>query len=237
MFQKAFSYGGMLLLAGAAVLVTPSSGQAQRGGHGGGGHFGGGHFGGTHLGGGHFGGYHGGFYRGGWNHGGYGRAYGWRGYHHPYYGVYGYYPYSYGTGVYGSYPYSYDTYPYVGSDLGYDSGYYGSYGDVTTSDSDGYASVTPPAGSYQSFYPTAQPDARAHVTATVPADAQIWFEGVPTTSTGTVREFNSPPLTPGSQYTYEVRASWNENGHEVTQTQQVKVTAGAHVNVTFPVRP
>ena len=33
MFRKAFSLGGLLLLAGALVLVTPGSGQAQhRGG-------------------------------------------------------------------------------------------------------------------------------------------------------------------------------------------------------------
>jgi hypothetical protein len=34
MFRKAFSFGGLLLLAGALVLVTPGSGQAQH--HGGG---------------------------------------------------------------------------------------------------------------------------------------------------------------------------------------------------------
>ena len=33
------------------------------------------------------------------------------------------------------------------------------------------------------------------------------------------------------------RARWNESGHEVTQTQQVQVTPGDHVNVQFPVPP
>ena len=36
MFGKAISFGGLLFLGGAAVLVTPGFGQAQH--HGGGGH-------------------------------------------------------------------------------------------------------------------------------------------------------------------------------------------------------
>jgi uncharacterized protein (TIGR03000 family) len=71
----------------------------------------------------------------------------------------------------------------------------------------------------------------------VPAGAQLWFDGKATTTTGSIRQFDSPPLTPGSRYSYEVRARWNENGHEVTQTQQVEVSAGAYVNVQFPERP
>jgi uncharacterized protein (TIGR03000 family) len=77
----------------------------------------------------------------------------------------------------------------------------------------------------------------AHVTTSVPAGAEIWIDGTKTTSTGTVRQFQSPPLTPGQPYNYEIRARWSENGHEVTQTQKVEVTAGGHVNVTFPVGP
>jgi uncharacterized protein (TIGR03000 family) len=68
----------------------------------------------------------------------------------------------------------------------------------------------------------------------VPADAQIWVEDAKTKQTGPVREFQSPPLTPGTRYTYELRARWTENGREVTQTQEIPITAGAHVNVTFP---
>jgi uncharacterized protein (TIGR03000 family) len=80
-----------------------------------------------------------------------------------------------------------------------------------------------------------EPDPVAHVTVKVPVDAQVWFADTPTTSKGPLRQFNSPPLTPGSQYTYDVRASWNENGQAVTQTQHVEVSAGAHVNVSFPI--
>ncbi len=73
-----------------------------------------------------------------------------------------------------------------------------------------------------------------HVTLSVPAGARVSFGGTPTTSTGSVPEYVSPALTPGKQYTYEVEARWSDNGQEVTQTQQVGVSAGAHVNVNIP---
>jgi uncharacterized protein (TIGR03000 family) len=211
MFRKAFSFGGLLLLAGALVLVTPGSGQAQR--HGGGGSRGGGFRGGGFHGGGFNRGFHAGFNRGfhhgGFHHGGlwwYPRYYG----YYPYYGYSNYYPY---------------TYSYGSSSPAYDSGDYGSYGDVTSSYLGSDLSAT------------AQPDTSAHVTVSVPADAEIWIDDTKTTSTGAVREYQSPPLTPGIQYTYEVRARWDENGHEVTQTRQVAVTAGTRVNVQFPLQP
>jgi uncharacterized protein (TIGR03000 family) len=71
----------------------------------------------------------------------------------------------------------------------------------------------------------------------VPGNAEVWFDGEKTTSTGTNRQFRSPPLTPGQRYRYEVRVRWVENGREVTQTQQVVVSAGANVNVSFRVQP
>jgi uncharacterized protein (TIGR03000 family) len=221
MYRKPLLFTGLLLLAGAVIVATPNSGQARP--HGGG--FGGGHFGGFHGG---FGGYHGGIY-----HGGFGHAFGYHpafGYHHAYgYHRYypGYYPY---YAAYGYNPYPYNAYSYAYSGSAYDLGDAGSYGDV--------ASTAPPE-SYSSSYPpsttSAESDGKARVSVTVPAGARLWFEGMPTTSTGTVREFNSPPLTPGERYTYDAEARWDDNGHEVTQKQQVKVTAGAHVNVEFPV--
>jgi uncharacterized protein (TIGR03000 family) len=227
MLRNIFSSGGVLLLVGAAVLATPGSGWAQ--------HRGGGHFGGAHVGGyrgiGHYGFSH------GYGHVGYG-------YHHsygPYYGSYGsYYPY------YSSYPYnyaypsysSYSNYPstnpynYGGSSTTTSSGYFFNYGDAGPStanlNQDNF-----PAGTAQPA--AAQTDNRARVNVSVPADAEITFNGAKTTSTGSVRKFQSPPLTPGKQYSYEVQARWIENGKEVTQTQEVQVTAGANLDVRFPV--
>ena len=227
MFRRIFSCGGLLLLAGAVLFATPGSGWARGGGGhfgGGGRHFGGGHFGGGHFAGANFGGYHGGFNHGGFYHGGY---------HH--YG-YGYYPY-YGYG-YGYYP-NYDNYLWSG--VATDPGYAYDYADVGPTYLDDTTAATPPAAAYQSFYPSAagagQPANVAQLTVNVPPDAKVWFEGKPTTSTGAVRQFASPPLTPGTPYTYDIKASWNDNGHEVTQAQQVEVTAGGHVNVRFPAPP
>jgi uncharacterized protein (TIGR03000 family) len=252
--------------AGSVQAQHHGGGGHGGGGHGGGGHgggfHGGGHGGGFHGGGFHGGGFHhggfnhGGFHHGGFNHGGFHSGFHHgdfrhgdfrhgdfrhgdfrHGFHHGFhhggiwwypglYGGYGAWPYNYG--YYPSYGYS-DYYPNTySSDWSspeYDSGYYGSYGGVTSS----YPDIYSPA--------TAQPDTRAQLIVNVPADAEIWFEGTKMTSTGSVREFQSPPLTAGTRYTYEVRARWNENGQEVTQTQEVKVTAGANVNVKFPVQP
>ena len=184
MFQKAFSFAGMLLLTGAAVLMMP--GPSLAAGHGGGGHFGGGHF----AGGGHFSDAHSGGYRGGYGgaHYGYGR-------YHSYYGGYSYYP------------------------------YYGLYGSDYPNDYDAYGPNPAPAA-----------DTVAHVTVKAPADAQLWFNGTLTTTTGTVRQFDSPPLAAG-KYTYDVRARWVKNGHEVTDTRQVEVTPEARVEVEFPAPP
>lgn len=230
MFRKAISFGGMLLLAGATVLVTPGLSQAQHGGGGhggggfGGGRVGGGSFGGGRVGGGNFGGYRGGISRGGNYYGGY-RYGGYRSYnpfyrsYSPFYGSYGDYPY-YGSYGY-SYPYDYST--YADSSYGYVAPSY--VGDGT--------SAAPVAGTYQAINPPS--DTSAHITVNVPADARLWFDDAPTTSTGPVRKFDSPPLTSGTPYSYEVRATWNENGREVTQTQQVAGTAGAQASVSFPV--
>ena len=118
-----------------------------------------------------------------------------------------------------------------------DSGYGSDYA-VTPDYLDGITNAVPPAA-YQSFYPpaTGQSDNTAQVIVNVPPDAKVWFDDKPTTSTGAVRQFDSPPLKPGTRYTYDVKASWTENGREVTRTRQVEVSAGDHVNVQFLASP
>ena len=73
-----------------------------------------------------------------------------------------------------------------------------------------------------------------HIEVRVPAGAEIWFDDEKTVQAGTVRLFVSPPLPPGRDYTYEVRARWREDGSEVTQSRRVTVRAGQQVSVTFP---
>jgi uncharacterized protein (TIGR03000 family) len=230
MIHRVITLGTLLLLAGAAVFMTASPVQAQRGGGHGSGFHAGGH-GGSHIGG----------YHGGYNYSGYGRGYGYRpyyGYRH-YYG--GYYPdYAY----FSYYPYHNDSYLWGGSS--FDNTYADDatrlYYGVTTDS--GYRGLSPQE--YEAYARAATAtngsvatpvDTAAYVTASVPANAEIWIDGMKTTSTGRIREFQSPPLAPGQRYSYEVQARWNENGREVTQTQKVPITAGARVIVGFPVSP
>jgi uncharacterized protein (TIGR03000 family) len=223
MLKNILTSGALFISAASAICLTAEPALAQRGGGhggGGGGHGGGGGF---HGGGFHGGGFHGGVHSGFSNfhphtfHGfhdnrrflrsGFGFPFFWGGYY-PYYGGDGYYPY-YGGATYDQLPYA-DNYVPFGTDSS--SSYYGSYPD-------------------QGPAPTEAP---AQLTVSVPADAQVWVEGTKTNSSGPVRYFQSPPLDPNSHYRYEVRARWMENGHEVTQTQQVPVTAGASVRADFP---
>jgi uncharacterized protein (TIGR03000 family) len=68
----------------------------------------------------------------------------------------------------------------------------------------------------------------------LPADATLSFQDEPTTETGPVREFQSPPLEPGRTYTYDIRASWRGgDGQQVARKQRVTVRAGDHVDVDF----
>jgi uncharacterized protein (TIGR03000 family) len=220
-------------LAGVLLIAGPLWARGG-GGHGGGFHGGAFHSGGFHSGGFHNGGFHsGGFRSGGFHHGGFrGGSFHHRGF---FPGYYGYYPsYSYYPS-YGSYsPYGY----FPSYDLGYGSdpgpGYYDSSSGAVPSYSSGYQALAPYATVTTDTAPT-QTDAVAHVTVRVPANAQLWFDGSITTSTGSVREFQSPSLNPG-RYTYAIRARWTENGRVITQTQKIAVSPGAHVSVDFPVR-
>ena len=117
-----------------------------------------------------------------------------------------------------------------------ESGYPESYGGFGLSDSGGYQAPEPTSNVSPSAAP-AQADSPAQVTVNVPEDALVWFDNTPMTSTGSVREFQSPTLRRGTRYAYEVQARWIQKGQQVTQTQRVEVTPGAHMNVNFPIPP
>jgi uncharacterized protein (TIGR03000 family) len=71
----------------------------------------------------------------------------------------------------------------------------------------------------------------------VPADAQVFFNGAKTTQTGEVRSFVTPPLSPGQDFTYDVRAQWTENGRPVTRTRSITVHAGDRLALNFMTPP
>jgi hypothetical protein len=48
------------------------------------------------------------------------------------------------------------------------------------------------------------------------AGTQLWFEGVRTNQTGTIRDFVLPALRPGRTFTCDIRAQWTApDGHVV----------------------
>ncbi len=160
------------------------------------------------AGGGGRGGYGGGGYYGGY--GGYRGGYGGR--------YYGYGPgFGIGIGV-GFYPYDYDYAPaYV-------------YAPPTI------IVAAPPAAPAVTVAAPPAPapeDGCARLQVLVPADAEVWFDGNLTTTRGEQREFTSPPLTPGRDYQYQVRARWTDGGRVVDQTRTVAVRANARVGVNF----
>ena len=60
----------------------------------------------------------------------------------------------------------------------------------------------------------------------LPADATLRFDGEPTTSISERRVFITPPLKPGREYHYELRAEADREGHVVSVTRTVAVRAG-----------
>jgi uncharacterized protein (TIGR03000 family) len=205
--RKSWLVGASVLtLAATALLLLPSVSLAQRRGGWGRGGWGGGYDGwGRGYG---YGGYNDGF--------GYGRSYG-----SPYYGGYGYNRGWYSPGVY-----NYDYAPSYGYDFGESvppagETYYG-----------GGAYATDQSNMNQQQMPQEAPN-KALVVLRVPSNAQVFFEGQPTTSQGTVRAYLSPPIDPSKEYSYHVKAQWNQNGRPVTQERQIRVHAGRQARFDF----
>jgi uncharacterized protein (TIGR03000 family) len=71
----------------------------------------------------------------------------------------------------------------------------------------------------------------ATVNVLLPASADLTFEGVRMGQAGDYRRFVTPPLTPGSNYTYDIRATWRENGQEVSRDRRVAIRAGDELTV------
>ena len=208
MFRKHLLLASTLALAVAVILLAASPALAQ--------------FRPQHLG--------GGYYGGGY-HGGYGYYSGHYGSYYPHYGYY--------SGRYGYSP----SYTHYG--LGYYPGYYGYYRGYSPwyyrgyYYSPGYYAYSALPSTYQAFYPPASAapaggEQVVHFDIRVPDDAKIWFDDEKTTQTGPSREFVSPPLASGREYSYEVRAQWTENGREVTQSRRVAFRAGERVSIAFP---
>ena len=79
-------------------------------------------------------------------------------------------------------------------------------------------------------------DTTAVIEVKLPAsDADVWFQGERTSRTGTVRQFRTPPLVTGRNYTYEVLAFWGVGGAGTKELRKVPVHAGDRITVDFNV--
>ncbi|HEX4148073.1 MAG TPA: TIGR03000 domain-containing protein, partial [Pirellulales bacterium] len=71
---------------------------------------------------------------------------------------------------------------------------------------------------------------------TVPPDAQVFINGVATTSAGAVRRYRADDLKPGS-YPYEVRAEVVRDGQKLVDSQRVDLRTGKSTSVAFDFSP
>jgi uncharacterized protein (TIGR03000 family) len=127
------------------------------------------------------------------------------------YGGYGYGGYGYGGGYYGGYGYGGG---YGG--WGYGGGYYGGYP---------LASTTQLASD------------SATLTVSVPADAKVLVNGLPTKSTGESRRFTSTGLQIAAIYPYRVRAEYMRDGERVSEEKTIGLVAGQTASLVFDVPP
>lgn len=72
----------------------------------------------------------------------------------------------------------------------------------------------------------------AHLQLLVPEKAEVVVEGVTTRTTGTVREFVSPPLTPGRNMTYQIAVRYTDaDGKPIEETHSVRVRANDQLRI------
>jgi uncharacterized protein (TIGR03000 family) len=83
--------------------------------------------------------------------------------------------------------------------------------------------------------PVQAPANTAKLYVTLPADAKLTVDGSPTASTSESRVFESPSLTPGKTFYYELQATVVRNGKAQTVTKQVAVRAGEDTRVKIEI--
>lgn len=134
-------------------------------------------------------------------------------------------------GSYGSHGSSGGSYGSSGGSHGSSGGSYGSHGSSGGSygshgSSGGYSGGE--AAAYR-----AETNQRAMMVLSVPADAKVFFQDQPTSSTGTRRQYRSPVLESGKTFMYTIRVEVERDGQLVANTQQPRVQAGSRVEIAF----
>jgi uncharacterized protein (TIGR03000 family) len=190
------------------------------------------------------------YYSGPYYYGG-GRRFSRGNYYGPDYYSSGWRPRGYGYGFYDNG--SYNRGGYVSGDSYYDDGSYGgrrrlfgrrgndySYGN--SGPAYGYSSADCDSGTY--YGSTANGYAYGATNSNTAlidvklgaADAQVFFDDAATQQTGDRRQFTTPPLEPGKNFSYMVHAKWKQGDRDMDDNRKVAVHAGERVMVDFTVR-
>lgn len=74
---------------------------------------------------------------------------------------------------------------------------------------------------------------RAHIAVRVPANATVTIDTLPTKQAGSERLYVTPALTPGQTFTYQLEATWTENGEKKQAVLQATVRAGQRTRLDF----
>ena len=83
--------------------------------------------------------------------------------------------------------------------------------------------------------PVQVPTNTAKVYVTLPADAKLTIDDVPTVSTSESRVFESPSLTPGKTYYYVLEATIIRDGEKETVKKEVIVRAGEATRIKIDI--
>jgi len=91
------------------------------------------------------------------------------------------------------------------------------------------------SGSQSLYSPQDDGERGAQINISAPPNAEIWFGDTKVShqNNGGTRQFASPPLRPGRDYTYDIKVRWMEDGQPVTRNRTVEVHAGDVVNLMF----
>ena len=221
MLKHFWGAAGVLAVAGATLLMSPQTSEAQT------------------------------IYKGygwGWGSpaywGSYTSPYYNTGYAYPYYTGYAYPAYTYAypayTYAYPAYTYAYPAYTYASPSYTYTYpvNYAGflDYPSTTTyayvPDYSPYIATAYPAASSVQLAKAAAPNA-VHMMVVVPrADAKVFFNGQPTYQTGYERTFFTE-MAPATTGVYHIKVRWTENGRVHTETRNVDVHPGSWEVVDF----
>jgi uncharacterized protein (TIGR03000 family) len=110
----------------------------------------------------------------------------------------------------------------------------GSYGGATMY----YSTPTDTQYEVPSDVPTSAPpeapiETEAAIRVSVPADAVVFVNDRPTTSTGAERNFVSRGLTGGRTYAYKLRVEFTREGEQVVENKLVRLQAGQTIDLNF----